>query len=239
MLLRGFVGVSRERAPSETTLRKMVMCPRRVVVAIVGDQRRGKIAVCRPGADCWLISAHDPWKEFRDIAFYDGKVFAVHDRGRLNARAVREYTCTGEPMVSVAGAAQRCHMPSTRYLVESGGRLLMVHRVLWSDATTEFTVSKADLTSSRWVDVPSVGGDTALFVGRWSSVALRVSRYAMPGNRIHFLDDDAFSRHFGGYPFSGDHFGAYDTTDGKIYPLLPPRELHNDSDTPATWLFPR
>ena len=130
-------------------------------------------------------------------------------------------------------------MPSTRYLVESGGRLLMVHRVLWSDATTEFTVSKADLTSSRWVDVPSVGGDTALFVGRWSSVALRVSRYAMPGNTIHFFDDDAFSRHYFGYPFSGDHFGAYDTTDGKIYPLLPPRELHNDSATPATWLFPR
>ncbi|XP_025808818.1 uncharacterized protein LOC112886970 isoform X4 [Panicum hallii] len=26
---------------------------------------------------------------------------------------------------------------------------------------------------------------------------------------------------------------------GKIYPVLPPRELQNDSDTPATWLFPR
>jgi len=160
--------------------------------------------------------------------------------GRLYARAVGEYTsCTVEPMVAVTGEARGCYMPSTRYLVVSGGRLLMVHRVLRSDATSEFTVSKADLTSSRWVDVPSVGGDTALFVGRWSSVALRVSRYAMPGNTIHFLDDDAFSRHYFGYPFSGDHFGAYDTTDGKIYPLLPPRELHNDSDTPATWLFPR
>ncbi|PVH61971.1 hypothetical protein PAHAL_3G166900 [Panicum hallii] len=38
----------------------------------------------------------------------------------------------------------------------------------------------------------------------------------MPGNRIHFLDDDAFSRHyFGGYPFIGDHFGAYDTREAK------------------------
>ncbi|OEL26052.1 hypothetical protein BAE44_0012929 [Dichanthelium oligosanthes] len=235
-----------ERAPSETSLRKMLMCPHQVVVAIVGDRRRGKIAICRPGADCWLISAHDPWRELRDIAFYDGKVHAVDERGRLYARAVGEDTRTGEPMVSmddrvITAPARRCYMPATRYLIVSGGRLLMVHRVLRSDATSEFTVFKANLTESRWVDQPSVGADTALFVGQWSSVARRVSRYAMPGNRIHFLDDYAFSRHhFGGYPFSGDHFGAYDMMrDGRTCPLLPPRELHNDSDTPATWLFPR
>ena len=143
--------------------------------------------------------------------------------GRLYARAVGKYTsCTVEPMVAVTGEARGCYMPSTRYLVVSGGRLLMVHRVLRSDATSEFTVSKADLTSSRWVDVPSVGGDTALFVGRWSSVALLVSRYAMPGNRIHFLDDDAFSRHFGGYPFSGYPSSQYGL---KAQEDIDPREI--------------
>ncbi|KAF8726801.1 hypothetical protein HU200_019276 [Digitaria exilis] len=194
----------------------MVICPGQevVVVAIVGDQRLGKVATCRPGASdcCWLISVHDPWMELRDIAFYDGQVYSVDGRGCLYAWSVGEDKYTGEPTV-----------------------------VLRSDATSEFTVFRADLTRRRWVEVKSVGDDTVLFVGRWSSVSRRVSRYSMPGNRIHFLDDDdAFSRHhFGGYPFCGEQVGAYDITDGKTYPLLPPRELHNDSDTTATWLFPR
>ncbi|CAN6354217.1 unnamed protein product [Urochloa humidicola] len=236
-----------DRAPGNATLRKMIMCPgQQLVVAIVGDQSRGKVATCRPGADRWFISAHDTWRGLRDIAFFDGKVYAVDDVGRLYARAVGgdgERACTGEKMEPITGPAGRSHVPSTRYLVVSGGRLLMVQRVLRDDATSEFKVSWADLAGavSRWVNVPSVGGDTALFVGRWSSVARRVSRrYAMPGNRIYFLNDDAFSSYyFGGYPFSGDHFGAYDTRDGKTYPLLPQRELHSDSETPATWLFPR
>ncbi|CAL4901653.1 unnamed protein product [Urochloa decumbens] len=235
-----------ERAPRDATLRKMVMCPgHQLVVAIVGDQWRDKVAVCRPGGDRWFVSAHDPWRVLRDIAFYDGKVYAVDDLGRLYARAVGgggvECACTGESMALITGPAPRCHTPSTRYLVVSGGKLLMVHRVLRGHATSEFKVFRftADLAASRWVEAPSgVGGDTALFVGQWSSVVRRVSRrHGMPGNMIYFLDDEAFSSHFGA--FSGDHFGAYDTRDGKTYPLLPPRELHNDSSTPATWLFPR
>ncbi|CAO2186802.1 unnamed protein product [Urochloa humidicola] len=95
----------------------------------------------------------------------------------------------------------------------------------------------ADLVSARWPEVGSVGGDTALFVGRWRSLARRVSMYGMPGNRVHFLDDDrGFSRD------CPDSFGSYDMSDGKTYPLLPPVELcrsNGDGDTPATWLFPR
>ena len=102
----------------------------------------------------------------------------------------------------------------------------MVHRaVAMGDGTAKFAVFWADLGSSRWSEVRSVGDDTALFVGRWCTLARRVSQYELPGNRIHFLDDDAaFSRG------CGHHFGSYDMSDGKTYPLLPPLELRHSSD---------
>ncbi|KAK3157658.1 hypothetical protein QOZ80_2AG0125690 [Eleusine coracana subsp. coracana] len=184
------------------------------------------------------------WWDLRDIALYDGKVHAVDASGDLYAMALDEQgtAYNGEPMVSwgnrvVTAAARRCTTPATRYLVVSGGRLLMVHRVLMLAAESEFTVFKADLASSRWVNVPSVGGDTALFVGRWGSVARRVSRFSMPGNMIHFLDDDEL------WLRNGDrrrgHFGSYDMVHGKTIPLLSSTELRSSGDAPATWLFHR
>ena len=115
----------------------------------------------------------------------------------------------------------------------------MVDReVVRSDsATIRFTVFKADLVSSRWSELKSVGNDTALFVGRWTFLSRRVPPYyGLPGNRIHFVDDDVFSN---GCP--AGQFGSYDMTNGTTYPLLPPLEkLGNGGagDTPATWLFP-
>ncbi|CAL5073859.1 unnamed protein product [Urochloa decumbens] len=194
--------------PPETSVRKVVTCPRGVVAAIVGDGRRGRIVVCRPGTDWWVASAHDPWRKLRDIASYDGKVFAVDGDGDLYAAALGEDANTGEPTA-----------------------LLMVRRVLLrGGAAIRYKVSMADLASSRWVEVPSVGGDTALFVGPWSSVARRVSRRDMLGNRIHFLENT----------LSGGRAGAYDMSDGQTYPLLPPPlELKQHGGAPATWLFPR
>ncbi|CAN6196265.1 unnamed protein product [Urochloa humidicola] len=90
----------------------------------------------------------------------------------------------------------------------------------------------ADIASSRWVKLPNVGGDTALFVGPWSSVARRVSRREMLGNRIHFLDHDN--------TLSVGRVSAYDLSDGKTYPLLPPQlELKHHGGAPATWVSPR
>ncbi|CAN6174643.1 unnamed protein product [Urochloa humidicola] len=225
-------------APPEASLRKMVTCPRQVVAAIVGDRRRGRIAVCRPGTDWWLASAHDPWRGLRDIASYDGKVFAVDGDGDLYAAALGEDAYTGEPTVAwakcvIAVPPRARKAAAVRHLVVSGGRLLMVSRVLLrSGAAIKYVVSMADIASSRWVKVPNVGGDTALFVGPWSSVARRVSRRETLGNRIHFLDHDN--------TLSVGRVGAYDLSDGKTYPLLPPQlELNHHAGAPATWLFPR
>ncbi|GJN13072.1 hypothetical protein PR202_ga31406 [Eleusine coracana subsp. coracana] len=130
-----------------------------------------------------------------------------------------------------------------RYLVDCGGRLVMVHRVLPGvddAAACEFTVLEADIVSSRWVDVARVGSDTALFVSRWGPVSRRVSRHGLPGNMIHFFDDDLF------WINKGERrrglCGSYNMVDAKTTRLLPlpllSRELCNGSDTtPMTWLF--
>ncbi|CAL5004282.1 unnamed protein product [Urochloa decumbens] len=246
-----------QRAPRGATVRKLAICPGdRLVAALVGDGQLGKIAMCRAGGGAgssWVMSGHDAWRGITDMAFYDGKVYAVDDTGELFAMPTGVDPRTGEPTVAWArcvvkasshGAPSRRRRrkqqasPSMRYLFVHGGRLMMVHRtVVGNGGATKFAVFVADLAASRWSEVASVGGDTALFVGRWRTLARRVSLYGMPGNRIHFLDDHAFPR---GCPGS---FGSYDMGDGKTYSLLPPQppEFFNSGggDTPATWLFPR
>ncbi|RCV43899.1 hypothetical protein SETIT_9G331400v2 [Setaria italica] len=219
------------RAHTGTTVRKLVMCPGgRVVAAVVGDGRLGKIAMCLAGAgSSWVVSGHDAWRGITDIAFYDGKVCAVEDTGELFAMPTGEDGRTGEPTVAwdrrvikashavPARRRKKAPPPATQYLFVSGDRLLMIHRAVTGDGATKF----ANLVTARWSEVTSVGDDTALFVGRWCTLARRVLAYELPGNRIHFLDDDAFPRG------CSDSFGSYNMGDGKTYPLLPPLELCN------------
>ncbi|CAO2189938.1 unnamed protein product [Urochloa humidicola] len=226
------------RSPFGATLRKVAMCPGgRIAAAIVGDGRVGKIAMCKvagagssSSASSWVMSGHDAWRGITDMAVYDGKVYAVEETGDLFAMPTGVDARTGEPTVvwarcvvkasdsDAAPARRRRKQPpaSMRYLFLHGGRLLMVHRtVVTGDggggAMAKFAVFVADLAAARWSEVGSVGDDTALFVGRWRSLARRVSPYGMPGNRIHFLDDEerGFSRG------CRDKFGSYDMRDGK------------------------
>ncbi|CAL5008724.1 unnamed protein product [Urochloa decumbens] len=248
------------RAPFGAAVRKLAMgLGGRVAAAMVGDGRLGKIAMCKiAGASSWVMSGHDTWRGITDMAFYDGKVYAVENTGDLLAMPTGVDARSGEPTVAWArcvvkasdhaspATARRCSKqgppPSTRHLLVHGGKLMMVHRTTTvtgtgGGATAKFAVFAADLAAARWSEVASVGDDTALFVGRWRSLARRVSPYGMPGNRIHFLDDDdrcSFSRGCRG------KFGSYDMKDGKTYPLLPTLELRNNGSggTSATWLFP-
>nr|CAB3482031.1 unnamed protein product [Digitaria exilis] len=262
-----------QRAPygETTTVRKVVMCPRgELIAAMVGDGKLGKIAMCRhrhgdegsSSSSRWVMSGHDAWRWFDDIAFYDGKVYAVDDAGSLFAMDTGVDNLISEPEVAWAKIVIKVSddspptrrrrrkekaAPSMRYLLVSGGKLMMVHRAAkaMSDGgrtktTTKFEVFKfkADLVSPRWVKMTSIGDDVAIFVGRWFSFALRVWKYKLPGNRIHFLDDDAFRRHC----CPDDKFGSYDMADSKIYPLIVPPSLelcNGAGGSLATWLFPR
>ncbi|CAL5008722.1 unnamed protein product [Urochloa decumbens] len=250
LLANPFTGAT--APPRGATVRKLAMCSGgRLVAALVGDGRLGKIAMCRVAGSSWVMSGHehDAWRGITDMAFYEGKVYAVEDTGDLFAMPTGVDPRTDEPtvawarcVVKASGGPRRRKQkqappPSMRYLFVHGGRLMMVHRTTLTGgegdggAAAKFAVFAADLVSARWSEVASVGGDTALFVGRWRSLARRVSMYGMPGNRIQFLDDDR------GCPGS---FGSYDMGDGKTYPLFPTLDLCNGvGDTPTTWLFPR
>jgi len=48
--------VARHRGPCGTNVRKLVMCPGKVVAAMVGGGQLGKIAMSRAGAGSWVIS---------------------------------------------------------------------------------------------------------------------------------------------------------------------------------------
>ncbi|CAO2186803.1 unnamed protein product [Urochloa humidicola] len=99
-------GISDDRrAPRGATVRKLAMCPghrRWLVAVLVGDGRLGKIAMCHPGAASWVMSGHDAWRGITDMAFYEGKVYAVEDTGDLFAMPVGVDARTGEPTVAWA-----------------------------------------------------------------------------------------------------------------------------------------
>jgi len=121
-----------------------------------------------------------------------------------------------------------------RYLVSSrGGALLMVRRhFLCGETTVRFAVFRADLSSSRWVEVGTLGGE-ALFVGRPCSRAVRV-RGAVRGDQIFFLQDECaplWAERTSRRP--DHHAGVYDMRDGMILDILP-RWLHYDWSAPTT-----
>jgi hypothetical protein len=242
----------------KVTVRKMVMCSDGIVAAIVGDGRLGKVARCRPAAPTalWSLVLHDRWRPLMDIAFYDGKLYGVDEDENLLVMDVGEDGTNGEPVASlvqlrVTGTPPKLpgnqRQTAMLYLVVSGDTMMMVRRVIRADFGSEFALFKADFGLSRWSEMTSIGDNVTLFVGAGGSGARRLSqfelsRYELRPNRIHFLHDDEFWLRSTGKGRRGccsTQFGAYDMTDGKIYPLVPPPELHNGGKVPATWLFPR
>jgi hypothetical protein len=107
-------------------------------------------------------------------------------------------------------------------IVRTLGRgLLMVCKVMLEHGskTYEFAVFQADLRSSRWVQVDTLGGDEVLFVGRLCSRVVRVDRHGVPSDSIFFLDDSAGMERVG-----PDHDGfanVYGTKDGIVTQLPP------------------
>jgi len=112
----------------------------------------------------------------------------------------------------------------------------MVRRhFLCGETTVRFAVFRADLSSSRWVEVGTLGGE-ALFVGRPCSRAVR-ARGAVRGDQIFFLQDECaplWAERTSRRP--DHHAGVYDMRDGMITDILP-RRLQCDGSAPTTWLF--
>ncbi|KAF0894872.1 hypothetical protein E2562_004880 [Oryza meyeriana var. granulata] len=224
-------------------VQKMVMCDNGVVAAVVGREHFAKVALCTMEGFSWSLSARDRWRWYDDMAFHDGRLYALTHTEDLVAFDVG-YEDTGEPVVSrvehvVHGdhAARQWHT-RMHYLVTShSGALLMVRRIMSDPGTTQrFVVSVADLASSRWVAVNKLDyGGEALFVGRLCSRAVPALEDA---DNIFFLDDtDGMSFRTESQPRHPYHAAVYDMASGKVSVLLPRLPLQ-DGKTPVTWFFP-
>ncbi|KAM0835698.1 hypothetical protein ACQ4PT_062776 [Festuca glaucescens] len=227
----------------EMPVRKLVVCPEGgLVAAIVGHERSARVALCVPEAAWWwTLSAGDPWHWYADMVFFDGKLYALTNNEDLLALEVGYNNESGQPRIShvervIDGADCSYALQEytrMRYLVvRPGGQgLLMVCRIMldYGSTTHQFAVFQADLQSSQWVRVESLGGLEALFVSRLCS---RADRHGVPGDHIFFLDDFA-GMEGPGLALCDGLANVYDMKDGSISKLLP---MRSHVGVPATWL---
>ncbi|KAL6840672.1 hypothetical protein ACP4OV_029536 [Aristida adscensionis] len=199
---------------SGISIQKVIVCSPVLVAAIyvIGDIHT--VALCRPGAPSWFVSAVGNGMDIMDIMFYEGKLFVVTYRDLFSMK-FEEDDDDNEPKVSqiellIEDSDSLAISPNmyelSHYLVESCGVLLLVRREAQfkrsypSDTNglhvmvldINFMVFEADLGSSQWVTVKSVGDDMALFLSKGCSRAVSVSQYKQWGNCIFFLDDETW-----------------------------------------------
>ncbi|KAL6589865.1 hypothetical protein ACP70R_050191 [Stipagrostis hirtigluma subsp. patula] len=234
---------------------KVIVCSPVLVAAIFVIGGIHTVALCRPGAASWLVSALGNRWNIMEIMFYDGKLFVVTSR-HLFSIDIGEDDDNGEPRVSrielviegpLSWAMGQKIIELSLYLVESCGVLLLVRREArykesyQSDANgvrmvldVNFLVFEADITSSQWVEVKSVGDDMALFVSKGSSRAVCVSQYKPWGNHIFSLEDGTWDWFWKQMPWS---CCVCDMRNGEFY--SPPEAAWMGEKGTGTWLFPR
>ncbi|CAN6363333.1 unnamed protein product [Urochloa humidicola] len=244
---------------------KLVFCSPHLVAAIVLLWRAIRIAVCQPGATSWWsISADNQYPEFVDLAFHQGKLYALTDMQTLYAIDISVDQSTGDPCVSqmlqiinnpplfIPGPLKCLKMT---YLVEARGALLMVLRrmqcryegvtgvealfKLIAGEQNEFEVFEANFGQSQWTKVTILGDDQVLFVRRRCCRSVCVSRDEVPGNCIFFLENEGEDRFWS--KASSSSCSVYSMKDGKVSTPLPTVSWkRGQRDTPfATWLFPQ
>uniref|UniRef100_A0A0D9WLU7 F-box domain-containing protein n=1 Tax=Leersia perrieri TaxID=77586 RepID=A0A0D9WLU7_9ORYZ len=219
--------------------------PLLVVLINEGDQEQSTACICNPpiATDSFkfLDRTFQTTNQIFDIAFYDGKFYALHASGKLSILEINE-GFGGKPKVSSieiivdeSAVGSYFHpFPESRlwpYLVESGGRLLQVVRYLRipiympiddiaeNSRTISFEVYEADLStgSGMWRRVTSFG-DQALFVGTHGSKSVPAKEYGgIQEDSIYFMCDYYL-------PYGADDplvdSGIYNMKNGMITPLL-------------------
>ncbi|CAL5004801.1 unnamed protein product [Urochloa decumbens] len=240
------------------TLHKLMLCSPNLVTAFVGDGRFGQILMCQPGASSWSVRANDRCKSFHDMAFYQGKLYALAIDENLLLVNISQHPSTGDPQVSRIGQVIKGDPWYTvvypdepmgkkkLYLVELRDTLLMVRRKVWCKVENEtlmavpgrneFEVFEADFEHSQWVNVTTLGDDLVIFLGRHCSRAVSASQFGMSGDQIFFLDDVMGNALEYAFKEESTSVSVYDMRTGEISSPLPMVWKHEMFH--ATWLFP-
>ena len=80
-----------------------IVCSPNLVAAFVGTGQITQILMCQPGASSWSVRAYDPCDGFEDMAFYQGKLYALADDENLLVINISQDPSTGDPQVSRIG----------------------------------------------------------------------------------------------------------------------------------------
>ncbi|OEL24906.1 hypothetical protein BAE44_0014071 [Dichanthelium oligosanthes] len=262
----GFTWMDMKFSEKMEIINKLVVCSPNLVAAFFGSAsmqgggHTSQILVCQPRASSWSVRALDQCKEFEDMAFYQGKLYALAVDENLLTVNISQDPRTGDPQVARIGQVIKgdpdpfleAWWPDDTtgrkklYLIESCGTLLMVRRKVCcrisEDAPivaeqNKFEVFKADIKHSRWMDVTTLGDDQMLFLGRQCSRAVSASQYGMSGDQIFFMDDEM--ENAAQYTFDSEEntsVGVYDMRTGEVSSPLPMVWKHGV--LLVTWLFP-
>ncbi|CAN6218810.1 unnamed protein product [Urochloa humidicola] len=246
-------------------INKLLVCSPNLVAAFfasaqsLGGGDTSQILVCQPGASSWSVRAYHQCKQFEDMAFYQGKLYALANDENLLVVNISQDPSTGDPLVAQVRQVIKgdpdplleAWWPDDTtgrkklYLVESCGILLMVHRKVCCSISyeegivprqTKFEVFKADIQHSQWVNVTTLGDDQVLFLGRQCSRAVSASQYGMLSDQIFFLDDEMENRLQYTFDEESTSVGVYDMRTGEVSSPLPMVWKHEV--LLATWLFP-
>ncbi|KAM0878491.1 hypothetical protein ACQ4PT_034822 [Festuca glaucescens] len=239
-----------------------------VAALIMDDDDCSTICINQPPTAPDLFRGNAfPELQIEDIAFFDGKLYALCGFGKLCIVHLKDLIisppeCIIRSLYNFGGIPESLSKVDTSnhtvrvYLVECGGRLLIVKRwfesiydlegdcvsvsVSVSEHTVALQVLEADLSTNpgRWRRVNDLDGH-ALFLGQCSSKSLAATECS--GCRedcIYFMGDSSHPPYSVNPVFDS---GVYNMRNGKITPLLPEAaatSAHHAGEWCPTWLFP-
>ncbi|CAN6179336.1 unnamed protein product [Urochloa humidicola] len=233
-----------------------------VAVLIMDEQFNTALCICQPPIPTDTIRKLSD-ESIHDVVFFNGKLYAITSRKLFLLEVADNDKCKPKissikcligsvnyPSMAYRPTSNRCLNACWNYLVESGGRLLLVVRlagillplpeqnVLQHARTLYFEVFEADLTTDsicRWRRVSSLAGQ-ALFVGTYSK-SLPAAECGLPQEDcIYFTCDYARA-----YPAPNPlhDSGVFNMRNGTITPLLPETTVvRRVGERCPTWFFP-
>ncbi|GAB4827341.1 hypothetical protein Ancab_034228 [Ancistrocladus abbreviatus] len=200
------------------------------------------LACWRPGDDCWTKVETQQFDTggFSDISYYKGEFYAVAYTGQIVACA---FDASKKVNVRLVANLKRefIGLIDKIYLVESGGRLLVVKRGIKDDIadykSTVFWVLELDVGNGEATEVKDLG-NRSLFLGDNCSMSIEASeRYGCKANCIYYTDD-CFAHYWPRAIAGGKDMGIFNLSDGTVEPHYEGGESYGRF-TPPMWIEPR
>jgi hypothetical protein len=200
------------RPSTEFEISKIIVCSNDLIAALIvyvypgrpAWKQRSVVACCSPGMWSWSRGLYNGDRGhycYMDMAFNEGKIYAVTSKGHLVAHEVttsgnKARVCQIKEVIPAPSPAngvfrESCSAMACYLVISHTGKLLMVRWVLpyGDDKRVVLKVFEADLVTSQWVEVKRLDGEV-VFVSPNCSKAIRTSTNGgyLKENRIYLTD---------------------------------------------------